>query len=1169
MDINNMGRFGTFLLLLWDLIKTVIHFIGEQYLRLLSLLVLYKKILLILMALFLISIICRFLWKNRENLSRFLWSPEPLIGGLALDIFGKFYKNHLTEGLLELQKFLHSLPPTAPIIVILGEEDIVNDVVTFYSSSSFSWFFIRNNIYLYIKKNDDVKFVVSFLNKIRPNKPLNSLVVKTNLELGVVGDVVKTIAMISGVKVPLYLVFHNLKWCEYMWEIFPRNSILGFLMDKNDAVSSVTINNDINNLKMYIWEHMLNSNNCNLDLWKDYDSMTEAVTEIVLYTFSLNYNFFRGVFFTCDEYKAHLKNRLSVPQEKITYFTNFYQEVVEQEVLLSTPLKEDDVFVSRYAKYQNNLFIFFTLCISAYFLNMNLNLWNFNKKFSYHLLEYEAILNNKNEKKTSYMMYNFLAKINSVNLKKISYKMYPHNYLVNNLYEKLCEIEEIFIFNILDDKTLAETIVTNDNNQLEEASSTAFRQLWDYTNKILELERNIFYGNDIKRFGIYKKRNDLNNKNAKIFFEKSFHDIRDNYFILLKNFLSLYCNHEVFEEVEALKEYFNKLFKNSDIQSEDIQILVSKYHKLDNLLKIKNSKIQILNLYLLFKNLEKSIIFGPNVVTNSQMIIKNSLGDYYMQITSVKDPLIGNMVLIENDNLVLCEKIKNIVSDMEEFLQEPFMQDINNNDPVIPPGNMVSSWNIPILKDIWNLRNKDTEFKEKLSKYSPELYSIFYNIFQRKLSKLVFTKIGIAQNIISAESINLQNTSDAFGIIVFLLDYFLETGNLEYYDTIINIFLHDLIILDKKIENQMEKTIFYSYRRLHSLKKDNLQEFLCETNKPSKVKEFLDGEIDNLIKIYNGYMAPILKIIDSDHFSKYRGSQSIKYRNVGNEIKKYEKSLDNSIQNFTKFIISLKNYSIYNSFNTVFEEVDDDGYLADLLTNLKNEIISVSQKLYTEELSLSYDNLKQEFKIFSHKFPFDNQYTGTNNVNIHELYKFLQKNKTVINIFQNNNIIGENRKKSIYKLQTLLNGIKKDEEGYYYSEKVIYNHSDIGSRHSKYLGLVNINQTKQYNSYELQEEIKLYIDSPVYIHMELSHLEDLVILPAKHHFFKIIKTNKGITLVFDNFWGFFHYIQLHEEKKLNDDVTIIVSIPVEFGGMVSSIRFPITFKNFIFFPNEL
>lgn len=1176
MDINGLlmnGRF--FINFLYDNIKVFFSFIYRCLQNLVNTLILYKKIVFILLAVIILLIILKFLWRNRESLSKFLWMPEPLVSGLMLNLFGRFYKNHLTEGLLELQSFISTLPTTTPIIVILGDNDYFDNIVTCYKSSHITWLFIRNNIYIYIKYQDDVKFIISFLNKIRNKQPINSVVIKTDLKDGVPGDVIKTIAMTSGIKTPLYLSFHNIKWCEYMWEIFDKNSILGFLLDKNDAISSLTLTNDLNNLKLYIWEIMLKKSNCQLDFWNDFDEIKDQIIEVILYVLNLNYNFFRGVFFTADETRVHLNHLLEVPEEKVNYFIGFYENVVEKEVLLAIPLNEENTLINRYTKYQNTAFIVALVLIISYFINMNLNMFMFSKKYNNYLSDTNSVLSQqelaKNSNKSQiYTVYPIMSKMNDINLNNINYNIFPHVYLVNNIYEKLCQIEETLVFHILD--TNNDQIENAQQKDITELTDTAFKQYYDYTNKILELEANILNSEKIKRFGIYKKRNEHNNQNAKMFFEKAFQDVRDKYCLFFKNFLSVYCSDDLLTQVTILQDKIDSFMKKNDIIEDHLKNLIQQYYQFNNALKMKNNKLQMASLLLLFARLEKSFIFGPSTVIETTTLLKNALATYYTKLLEVRSSIVGSILALHNENLVICDKLQTLIQDIERFLREPFMEKVNSNGPQIPNGNMISAWNIPVLKDMLNLRNKIPEYKTDLESYSPELQPIFFSIFQQQISKSLYNKVGIAQNIISLSSANIQNISDGFNIIETLLSFLLETGNLDYYEQIIAIFLHDLSLIHEKVEDQLKQTIFYSYARIIDLKKDNVQEFLCGSTKQNKIKDFLNDETDRLIRIFNNLVSPVLKILESDHFTKYRATQYQKYRSLEIELKKYDKGLENSIQRFTQFIIGLQNYTIYNSFRNPFgtyDNDDDDGYINNLLNNLKSEIIRMSQKLYTEEIVLSYDTIKQEFKAFMSKFPINSIYDYHNCISIAEFYNFLQKNKNVINSFENNSLMGSGAKESMYKLKSLLTGVKKDGNSYFYIGKIIYNSPDVYSKNNKYVGLVNINQTKDYLHYLIQDEIKLNIENPIYMHIEISHTSDMKILSGNGTCFKVEKTSKGIMLIFNDFFAFLEYIRLHEESKNKEDITIMVSIPVVFGKIHTNIKFTITFKNFLFFPNHL
>jgi hypothetical protein len=1173
MDYKNLvAIIINFFNLIYDICKTLISGILMHIKNLINTLFFFKKFLVVILILYIIYICAKNVWRNKEHLSRFLWVPEPIVSGFILDFFGQFYQNHLTEGLLALQNLLNTLPNSTPIIIILGEEDNFENIVTAYKNKNLSWFFIRNNIYIYIKNSQDAKFTISFLNKIKNIQPINSVVLKTTLTEGVTEDILKIIAMTSGIKAPLYLVFHNEHWCNYMWEYFNKNTILGFLLENNNIISSLTLDNTLNNLRLYIWENILKTGHYSFEFWHDYENMKPRLLEILIFVYNLHYNYFRGIFFTSNEYKVHLEHLLEVPQEKNNYFTTFYKEIVEAEVFLATPFFEENIFISRYTKYKTNFFICCMFFLSAYILNTYINIWNFNKTYTEYLLQTKNLLSQKGSlqkhKNNSYTIYELMNKINNINLSNIHYKYLPHIYLVNNLYETLCSIEELLIFFVLN--LPPEDINVNQLEGNKENVIESFNKFKNYTLKILEIEKNIFTNEETKRFGIYKTRNEINSKNAKLFFEQSFEDIRLRYTELLHIFIEHYCDATMLEDINIFQLNLEVFFKNNDIQIDNLQNLIKDYYKLQNSLKLKNSKLQLDFLLLLFARLEKSIIFGPNIILESQNIIHTALTDYYLNIISIKNNTIGNILIMQNNNLYICDKLTKIITDLENFLEEPFMENIRNSCIQIPIGNMITNWNIPVLKDILNLRNQAPSFKEKLNHYSTELQIIFFNIFQKKLSQTIFNKIGIAQTINSLDNINLQNTIEAFTILNILLDFFFLTGNMDYYNYLIDVIIHDIKLINNIVEEKLQNTIFYSYARMYNLKRDNIQEFICNTNKLNKIKNILNTETDNLFQIYTTYMEPIIKILESDHFISYRGSQYMQYCNIKEEFKKYNKGFDNALQRFQKFISSLQTYSIYDSFNFTFDISEEDSYLDDLLTQLKEEIIKISQKLYREELLLLYDNLRQSFKGFFIKYPFNKNYEADNCVNTDDLYILLKKNEKIIDIFDKNNILSNEIKISIQQIKSLSENIRKDTYGYYFQGKVIYNIHDSKSQHNKYIGLVNINQTKEYAHFLLQEEIKLYMHQPVYLHIEISHHKDLRISHHIHkNFFHVQINPQGVTLIFENFWSFMHYIFIHEEIRTKEDITMIVNIPVEYNHIPTNIRFSINIKNFLFFPNNL
>lgn len=1184
MSLSNLVSMGDLLFKVFaDTIKNILSLIYNYYSHLIETIFYYQKLFFFLSTIGLIYIVINFIWKYKENISRFLWLPEPIMGGILLNTFGQFFHNHLTDGLLELQKFLSNLP-TTNIIVIIGKEDEFSKVITSYKNDYISWMYINNSIYLYINFQEDVKFVVNFLNKMSSKQLLNSLVIKTNIKNQINEDLLKTIAMCSGLKLPLYLVYENLCWCEYMWSYFDRNEIFGFLFDKNIGISPDIINKELYNLKLYILENMLKNNNFYLDFLNDFEGTIKSLTESIMNVYNGNYNFLRGVFFTTNENKVNLEGIFKIQEENKSYFIGFYSQIIEKEVLLSKPY--NNVFASRSNKYRNNIFVIALLLTTLYFIKMNINLMTFKKDFESGFKEFNNFINikkqqylknNKNilseelkdyqKKDEIYEIYKLLNIIDNTNLKPIYYKYFPHIYFVGYLYNELASIEEKLIFKLLELKTNFANLEIVEKNEDDDEWIQSFQEFQNYVKKVLDLEDILLSNTSIVRFGVIRKTN-KNNKNLNDLLSVYYEDLRATYFLLFKKFVKSYCNDNILNEVENLNKQLNNLFRQNQNHSiSQLQNIISSFYELNKNLLLKNSKLKNLTLNILLERIKKSIIFGEDIFIETNNILQNNLKKHYLELIAIKNPIIGNILLIENDKFSIDTKCANIINDISKFLQEPFMEVANNNGPQMPTG-MVSSWNLYVLKDTLNIRNKFSDFKKKINDYSSELHNVFLNIFQYKIGESIFNKIGISQNLTSLESLNIQNLIDAFDTLNILLNFFLELGATTYYNNLLNILYHDITLVDKKIEESLKDSIFYSYKTIKFLKKDNIQEFLTNSTKQNKIKVYLDTEVDSLIELYNTYIIGIMKILSTEHFKKYRGTQYNKYISISNEIKKYEKGLDNSIQKFTKFILDLKDYSIYNSYFENFNETEGDGFLDDLLNNLKIEIIAISQKLYMEELILNYDNMIKDFHTFAYKFPFNKTFNENNCVEIENLCVFLEKYKKIIEIFNKNTLINKEILKNIKKFASLIKGIKKDTDGYFYNGKIEYNIDDKFSKHNKYIGLVVINQTNEYYQYLLQEEIKLYFQNPIYIHIEIANMKAFKLLNNTNDYFKVKANKNGITIRFNNFWHFYHYLQIHKENQFNDMI-VIISIPIIYENSNSNIRFAIKFKDFIFFPSKL
>lgn len=1185
---NFISLSGLFLKFISDLIV----FIFQEFLKYISFiknnLILYKNIFILGLFFILIIISLWILWKNKKSFSRFVWWPEPILNGPLLRIFGEFFRNHLTKGLLELEKFLETLTSQVGVIIIIGEKDYNNHVITYYDSDSISWFFINNAVYFYIKDIDDIKFTLSFLNKIRPKQPINSLVIKNNLNENINEDILKSIYMITNFKIPLYIIFENIKWCQYIWEFCEQSDVLGILFNKNEGISIENVKKEINNLKLSILEKMIRNHKYYINFWQDFDEMIDPLIEIISNTSQYNYNFFRGFFFTITEFKIHLESILKVP-ENTSYFISFYKIIVEKELLLAEPVNSSKFFISRYEKYKNNFIYGGILLVLIIFIKINSNLFIFKKDMKYFFHEYTKLIekekvnnlnekiNNLNEKEimNNGFLYKILCLINEVNLSKVDYKYMPHNYFLKNLYNQLLNIDEILLIKLLKSKDLILNLI-NDSNEEEDRNSgnnvnestKHFKKFYNYTNKILDLEKMFSSDKKVLRFGIqtvYK------NNNGKDLLLEASEDIQKIYFLLLNNFLNLYFSDDLLNILNEFNQKLNNFFKSNHFTSMDeLKEIIIYYHNIQKYIKEQNIKLKLTNLHFLLEKINNSIIFGHEISLKSQNILNTSLENYYFRLINVKNSIIGNLLNVEGNILIFDSKCAIIINDIEKFLQEPFMTNTSNDAPQIPNNNLISNWNLFILKDFLNLQNKSIEFKEKLKTYSKELQIIFFGIFESKIAESIYNQIGISQNFTGLDTFNIKNYMDAFYYLNNTLDFFLETGSIDYYNNLIKIIYHDVNFINEKIEDKIENSIFSSYKKLKNLNKDNIQELICDTDNIKKIQEILNNEVDNLIEIYNFYMKFVIDILSKEHFKAYRGTQYNKYINIGKEILKYNKGLDNSIGEFMKFILDLKDFSIYDSFKKKFVIGEVNNLIDELLNKLKIAIIEESQKLYTKELILNYDNLVKDLHTFKNIFPFSEKFEENSSfINVENLYNILNKYKKIIIIFNNNNYIPENIKININKLKSLLNGIKKDLNGYFYEDAMEYNLNDKFNIHNKYIGLIIINQSPEYSQYFLQKNIKLYFDGPIYLHIEIANINDFKI-PEKHpSYFQIAKNRNSITLKFNTIWHFIYYLYTHEESCDNGHITSIISIPVIVGVQHSFIKVAIKLNNFLFFPHHI
>lgn len=1128
----------------------------------------YKGYFFIVLILFVVYKIGSFLWHYRKNLSEFVLYPEPLVRGIWFHIFNNFYQNSITNTLLELEKLLVSLPSSVGIILVIGQEDTLPNVTTMYKDESLSWYFIRNSIYLYVKKNEHIKYIVSFLNRIKNIKPLNSIILKMEINDPINIEILKSISIISGIKAPFYLNIHNISWLENNGIYFTKEEQIGFLFDFHDSISNSIINKNLENLKNILLEKMLLIKEFNSEFSIDFDKYKSIIGEKIIYINSFNYNIIRGVFFTTDREKIPLKNMLRVSENPNTLFLNFYENVVEKELLIGELINQELMFISRYDKYKEKTFLSAIFILIFFTCYINNQIWVFNKRYDTYYHYSENILKLET-KSTSYQLYELLEKINQINLNSIRYKFLPHNYLVNNLYNYLCEMEEIFTFTLINQQT--------DNSKEDMFQNidkfSEFDKLENYTNRILKLEHTIFNSKEIKRFGIYRKRSRYSTENTKIFFDKSFVKIRSIYSILMTNFFKNYFSSELYENLLEFQNLFTKLFKNSEVTDDEIREVVKTYYKCRNIITIKNNDLQIRRLQILLLRLNKSLIFGPNMVLDTTSQFDLCLKEYESNLSTISNNITGNLVVVDNNKIVISDKLIRLIEDLENFLNEPFMDTINIVGPTLPKNHLISTWNLNILKDGVDVQKKGTDFQKHLDKYSEELRDILFGVFKKRIASSIFSKIGLAQNILPKEHINMQNTLDAFTYINVMLQFFSESGNQDYYNEIINIFLHDFEILDEIIDDMLSDTIFNFESKITGLKKDDTLMFLFATTKTDKIREITNNDMDKLIRVFYNYMEPIFKILNYNHFEKYRSIQYLKYKSIDVEIKKLNKGISNTLGRFQDFILNkLTTYSIYNSFQEgLFEFSNDwDNYLEVKLDSFKKNLLQKSKKIYNEEIVFQYDNFRQSWEHFLSKFPFNKTgFNEKNIIDIETIYNSIQNEKKLILLFQNKNNYNEKLLNAMEKITSIYNNLKKDETGYYIEPSLEIQIGTAHSLHSEYVGLVNISQSKEYSSYFLQKDAKLYFHLPVYIHVEVGLNNVIQIMNIKSSYYTAHVYEKGIYFYFPTIWHFLNYVYQHIETRSNDKITIVLSIPLTINKQIHHIKFHMMLGRFIFFPNIL
>lgn len=1139
----------------------------------------YKFYFTIIFISFFIYKIGSFVWQYRNNLSKFLLFPEPLLRGVWFHIFNNFYKNSVSDGLLELEKLISTLPNRTPIIIVIGQQDYIKNITTLFKGDDMSWYYLRDSIYLYIHNIEQVKYIASFLNRIKPDKPINSVILKIifndqgELEYLdnniVITEALKDIASITGIKAPLYLNILNVPWLKENSQYLRDEEYIGFLFDGWDTMAANHMFSNLANLRLALFDKMLSKQIYNSHFWSQAEQYNDTIVQYLLLLSKQDINIVRGLFFTIDKEKSNINQLLRVEEESDTLFLNFHKEVVEQEVFLGDTIDIKYNLLPRYMKYKNSLFAIYMSVLALFVIRINHQILMFNNQYTEYATRTENILANVNNK-TGYNVYELIKTINKLNLNGVNYFFLPHNYLVDDFYEQLCEIEEILTLNLIQQQ------MDNSNILAADSSVTSYEQLRLFIKKILDLENVIFNNQQVKRFGIYKTRNNATAyAKSKIFLEKSFTKIRSMYFILLDQFLKDYFKDSLENLVKQFQNKILYLFRGDKVGIEHIKHILNSYYDLKAQIIATQASIELQELEILNIQIERSIMFGAEVAKNTSFQIKNLSKSYINKLTNIKNNITGSILTLDDkQKLVFTDKILTIIQDLERFINEPVMGNTRDAEPVLPDKDLISTWDVAILSDTVKTRNQATDFQKNLDVYSPDLRNILLTIFKKKVASSIFSKIGISQSIMPKEYVNLQNTLDAFTYINILLQFFLETGNTDYYNKTINIFLHDFKIIDNHIEDLLSDTIFFQYKNIQGLNRDNVLEFLFSTNNIDKIREIVNHDIDKFIRIFHSYIEPVYKILNYEHFAKFRSTQYVKYQSINLDVQKYQKGINNSFNRFLDMVMNtLTKYSIYDSFNEgefVYDDESEEIYLLSLLNRFKRGLIKRSQQLYNEEVLLFYSSFYNNINHFMKQFPFNKHFDRHNVIMIDKLYEFLQANNKMINLFKKRNSYTDKLGVVVYQISGLYNNIHKDGLGYYFKPKIELNVPDTYAIHSAYVGLVNINQTQEYSPYLVQQETKLYFHLPVYLHVEVVENNQIKLQKITSDYYSTEITSKGIRFFFPTIWHFINFVYQHRE--LGDEISkiqILVALPVKVNDRIHNIKFNILFENFLFFPTKI
>ncbi|OED45718.1 hypothetical protein AB836_00025 [Rickettsiales bacterium (ex Bugula neritina AB1)] len=1118
----------------------------------------WKLMIVYTIAVLIIFALMMLLWKYRYNTSKFIWNPAPLVQGIWLYILGIFYRNSTTKILLELEKLLNSLSDDVPIIVILGEKDIVKNYVFETGDDKLCWYFINKKIYFYIMDLNQVEFIINFLKSIKSNRCVNSIVLKLSYEESIPKNKLDYIRLTVGYCLPIYLVFKNLNWSIYLHNNI-EDEILGFLIRENK-----NIREEYHALFNVINYKLINNDKYSIDFNGDYYShfdnlvmTTETLMQVKDYKF-------RGVFFSLSSdylYSIGENNNNYVAN---TFFISYMHKIVEEEVFLGTPI-QGLVIIPRYKSLHKLLMFFLVFFGFFYLLIQYKNIASFYIRYNDFIENIQDItsnIDNKNsEERKNYVTYEILNRIGEINLSNMYSHFFPHKYMLKNIYEDLCEIEDLLSF--FSFKHISKS--TNKNYEED------LMNLYDYIIRVVEMENHIFSHKKTYRFGIYTKRSEKSIENAKLSFSSTLKEIHTNVLILYNRFAKSLEYHPIKITFKRFDDSFNIFMSKGIYTIEGIKNIINLHKKLLSFIINKIIIKDIIKIEKLSKNLKNSIIFSDNISNKITPELDEYTKNFMYEISHLKQQHLGFIFIFDINKKIIefNKEVTSVIDDLKNFINEPIM---NNYIPInsvvnINDNKNFSYWNLGQLQNVINQDISENTINNILTKYSPKVKNTLLFICKKNSSKSIFNKVLQYRITKPFEGLNdIKNFHDSLSNITILLDFFQSANDIETYNNMINIIKNDLYCIDNYIERELYKNIFFNINKYKLKLQNSIYENLFFTNDVNTVTSSIEEDLQNIIFINENFIREILMILNNRHLGVLKSKNFIKYINILQEIEKYKQGKNNSFNRFRDFIMSLENFDYYKNNKILTDKkVINNNIIDNNLYIFKEDLKNLCNKNIQKYLEKNYSQFHKEFKNILNYYPFNRNSSSI--ITTKMFMQFLDTNNEQINIFKNINIKDLNLYESniLNKLYFYKNNIFQNYKGHYIKTKFNilvkepFNHKTL-----KPLENIIIDDIK-YDINKLSEkDVSLYFHNELIIRIPLKSNNNKI----NYKINKIINKHYSITrkghyleMKFNNFWCFYRFLM--KQKHIIEEDKVIFKYHVPLSN--SHLHIHIIFDKNLFF----